>query len=180
MASGGEVSYVPGMNAICGILLLEVNEIDSVAIVLALRERHCPLYLHRTLDAVHVACDLIDEVLGEVDSQLASHLDKCKLQAKIYAFPWVLSLGTCFPPLSEAIKLLDFLFVQGVHAIVLCAAARVQQSRSLLLGSDKPMPVLQRLPPIDAKELIKSARQIYEQIKDSGLRERLESHPYLG
>lgn len=175
--TGEGVVYVQGMNAICGVLLLELNELDAVAVLLALVERHCPFYLNKTIDAVHVACGLIDETVAAADPELAQHLCAHALSARIYAFPWVLSLGTCFPPLSQAVALLDFLFTQGVHGIVACAAARVCSMRTPLLASQRPMQVLQQLPPMKAADVVAQAGEITERL-EWGLLERIRTHPY--
>jgi len=152
------VVYVQGMNAICGIVLLELNEIDATALLLALLEKHCPLYLNSTLDSVYIGCMLVDQVLHIVDVDLFKFLSKFKLSGQIYCFPWLLSLGSCWSPHSEAVKLFDFLFAkvfqlielrgstvgklqltacQGVHWIVMCSVARVVSLRADLFASDR-------------------------------------------
>lgn len=192
------------MNAICGIVLLELNEIDATALLLgydsqqiisithlflALLEKHCPLYLNSTLDSVYIGCmvlvlslstssdqmgQLVDQVLHIVDVDLFKFLSKFKLSGQIYCFPcachpapcqtcWhgsagLLSLGSCWSPHSEAVKLFDFLFAkvfqlielrgstvgklqltacQGVHWIVMCSVARVVSLRADLFASDR-------------------------------------------
>ena len=137
----GEVVYVQGMNAICGLLLTVMNELDAFAALAALAQRHCPLYMCKCLDGVQAACRLVDEALAHYDPPLAAHLHAKGLRAHIYAFPWVLSLGTSLPPLSEAARIFDYLLASGVHSIVCIAVARLRHIRDALLLSSRPMQV---------------------------------------
>jgi hypothetical protein len=89
-------------------------------------------------------CTLLDRALAELDPPLAAHLAGAGLSAKIFAFPWVLTLGACFPPAAEAARALDFLLGEGLHHIVLLAAARVLALRSELLATARPMQVRPR------------------------------------
>lgn len=77
------------------------------------------------LDGVHAGCALVDRVLSMVDPVLFNYLESKFLTANIYAFPLVMSLHACVPPLEEAVKLWDAVFSFGVHLEVLVCVAQV-------------------------------------------------------
>lgn len=77
------------------------------------------------LDGVHAGCALVDRVLSVVDPVLFNYLESKFLTANIYAFPLVMSLHACVPPLEEAVKLWDAVFSFGVHLEVLVCVAQV-------------------------------------------------------
>merc|ERR1719183_657157 len=152
------------MNAVAGVLLLECNEFDAASLLLRLRLRHSPLYFAPTLDGVHVACSLVTECLHMVDAELAVFLEGKCLSARIFALPWVLSLGSALAPTSEATKLFDFLFLHGVHWMVPCNAALVVSLRTQLLASQRPWEVFKKLPPLNAGQVTQGAQHVWEQL----------------
>lgn len=82
-------------------------------------------YVAANLDGVHAGCALVDRVLSVVDPVLFNYLESKFLTANIYAFPLVMSLHACVPPLEEAVKLWDAVFSFGVHLEVLVCVAQV-------------------------------------------------------
>lgn len=82
-------------------------------------------YVAANLDGVHAGCALVDRVLSTVDPVLFNYLESKFLTANIYAFPLVMSLHACIPPLEEAVKLWDAVFSFGVHLEVLICVAQV-------------------------------------------------------
>lgn len=85
------------------------------------------------LDGVHAGCALVDRVLSVVDPVLFNYLESKFLTANIYAFPLVMSLHACVPPLEEAVKLWDAVFSFGVHLEILICVAQVRRVLLLLL-----------------------------------------------
>lgn len=83
-------------------------------------------YVAANLDGVHAGCALVDRVLSAVDPVLFNYLESKFLTANIYAFPLVMSLHACIPPLEEAVKLWDAVFSFGVHLEVLVCVAQVR------------------------------------------------------
>lgn len=86
---------------------------------------HDHRYVAANLDGVHAGCALVDRVLSMVDPVLFNYLESKFLTANIYAFPLVMSLHACVPPLEEAVKLWDAVFSFGVHLEVLVCVAQV-------------------------------------------------------
>lgn len=141
---------------------------------------------------------LFDECLRVVDPDLARFLIANKADAKIYAFPLLLTMCSCVPPLDEVLKLWDFLIAFGFHLAVLCTLAQYILIRDKIIASPKydphvplcvspdlpipsrvssPMKVLQQLPPLRSQLVIALAVRLIK-LLPSELYERLVRHPY--
>ena len=127
---------------------------------------------------MHVACELVDECVRAGDVELSAYLTSRALSARIYALPWVLSFGSVIPPWSEAVKVFDFLFCNGLYWIVPWCAALVFSVRAQLVASPRPWEVLKRLPPLDATVVARGARRVWETLS-TDLQTRIIKHPYL-
>lgn len=68
----------------------------------------------------------MDRALSVVDPALFNYLESKFVTANIYAFPLLMSLHACVPPLEETIKLWDAVFSFGVHLEVLICVAQVR------------------------------------------------------
>lgn len=101
--------------------------------VRAYTHTHTHRYVAANLDGVHAGCALVDRVLSAVDPVLFNYLESKFLTANIYAFPLVMSLHACIPPLEEAVKLWDAVFSFGVHLEVLVCVAQVRCSLSFFI-----------------------------------------------
>jgi cell cycle arrest protein BUB2 len=89
------------------------------------------------MTGVHHGLELVDKVLAIVDVKLHLHLVSKGLSAKIYAFPSVLTLCACTPPLPEVLRLWDFLFAYGPHLNIVCIVAQLVMMRADLLKSPR-------------------------------------------
>lgn len=83
------------------------------------------------------------------------NIDSKFLKAEIYAFPSVLTLCACTPPLKSVLKLWDFLFAYGTHMNILFVVAQLIINRSQLLNSSQPMKILRNFPQLEDSEIIK-------------------------
>ncbi|KAK3077436.1 hypothetical protein LTS18_010268, partial [Coniosporium uncinatum] len=101
----------------------------------ALITTHVPSYVTPSMSGVHAALRLVDEVLEICDPKLYAYLYSKGLNAEIYGFASVLTLGACTPPLTEVLKLWDFLFAWGVGLNVLCIVAQLVLIRDQLLNA---------------------------------------------
>ena len=119
------------------------------------------------MSGVHAGLDLIDRILAHREPHLASFLlDTHKLPAKIYAFPSVLTLCACTPPLPEVLKLWDFLFAFGVHLNVVCVVAQLILMKQKLYESSSPGKLLRSFPQLDAKAIIALTLVIVRNLPD--------------
>lgn len=102
---------------------------ESIAMIflgmVSLRPSVTSRYVAANLDGVHAGCALVDRALSAVDQTLFNYLESKFLSAQLYAFPLVMSLHACIPPLEEVVKLWDSMFSFGVHLEVLICVAQV-------------------------------------------------------
>lgn len=113
------------------------SEAEAFVAFHALLARECPGYIRGAMDGVHRGLALVDKVLGVVDPKLGGYLTSRGLKAEIYAFPSVLTLSACTPPLPEVLRLWDFLFAYGPHLNILCIVAQLHLMRDKILKSQR-------------------------------------------
>ncbi|KAH7104240.1 bub2 protein [Auriculariales sp. MPI-PUGE-AT-0066] len=173
-----DFTYVQGMNVLAAPFLYSMpSEIEAFYCFSRFIEHCCPLYVQPTLEGVHRGLKLLDRCLKIVDPDLFAYLRSKKLAAEIYAFPSVLTFCACTPPLSEVLKLWDFLLAYGVHLNVLCVIAQLLLMRDELMDSPSPMKLLRVLPPLDAQPIIAIAVTLVRDLP-AELYDELVRHPY--
>ncbi|TQS31479.1 hypothetical protein Golomagni_08239, partial [Golovinomyces magnicellulatus] len=149
-------TYVQGMNVLAAPFLYAArSEAEAFVLFYSLLTKECPAYIRGAMDGVHRGLGLVDKVLAIVDPKLSMYLTAKGLSAEIYAFPSVLTLCACTPPLPEVLKLWDFLFAYGPHLNILCIVAQLTIMRSQILQSPSPNKVLRSFPQLNA-DLIKT------------------------
>ncbi|POR36378.1 Cell division control protein 16 [Tolypocladium paradoxum] len=149
-------TYVQGMNVLAAPFLYAArSEAEAFVAFYSLLTRECPAYIRGAMDGVHRGLALVDKVLAIVDPKLSMYLTAKGLSAEIYAFPSVLTLCACTPPLPEVLRLWDFLFAYGPHLNIVCIVAQLTIMRSQILQSPSPNKVLRSFPQLNA-DLVKS------------------------
>lgn len=137
--AGGDasaVSYVQGMNVLAAPFLYAArSEAQAFTAFDTFITRECPGYVRGSMEGVHKGLALVDQILEIVDPKLASHLASKGMKAEIYAFPSVLTLCACTPPLPDVLQLWDFLFAYGAHLNLLCIVSQLVLIRDSLLNS---------------------------------------------
>ncbi|KAK5109776.1 hypothetical protein LTR62_006508 [Meristemomyces frigidus] len=137
----GSVGYVQGMNVLAAPFLYAArSEVEAFAAFERFITCECPGYVRGSMEGVHKGLALVDQILALVDPKLSSHLLGKGMKAEIYAFPSVLTLCACTPPLPEVLLLWDFLFAYGPHLNLLCIVAQLVLVRDTLLNSSSPKP----------------------------------------
>lgn len=156
-APGNNIGYVQGMNVLLAPIAFTFykSEPQAFAMLHNLITQQIPLYITPNLDGVHTGLSLVDIVLKIIDPVLSEFLDSKFLKAEIYAFPSVLTLCACTPPLKSLVKLWDFLFAYGTHMNILFIVAQLIINRSVLLKSAQPMKELRSFPNLEEKNIIK-------------------------
>lgn len=130
--------YVQGMNVLCAPFLYAArSEVEAFALFHYFVTRECPGYIRGAMDGVHKGLRLVDRCLEIVEPKLAAYLFSKGMQAELYAFPSVLTLCACTPPLPEVLHLWDFLFAYGPHLNILCIVAQLIRMRDTLLESPR-------------------------------------------
>ncbi|PAV16851.1 bub2 [Pyrrhoderma noxium] len=170
-------TYVQGMNVLAAPFLYTMpSELEAFFCFARFIEHSCPLYVQQTLEGVHRGLKLLDRCLKIVDAELYDHLRSKRLSAEIYAFPSVMTLCACTPPLDQVLQLWDFLLAFGVHLNVLCVIAQLLLMRDELMMSKSPMKLLRTFPPLEAQPVIGIAVTLVRDIP-SDLYDELARHP---
>ncbi|KAI1101107.1 TBC-domain-containing protein [Jackrogersella minutella] len=160
-------TYVQGMNVLAAPFLYAArSEVEAFAAFHTLLTKECPGYIKGAMDGVHRGLALVDKVLAIVDPKLGSHLTSKGLSAEIYAFPSVLTLCACTPPLPEVLRHWDFLFAYGPHLNILCIVAQLIMMRNELLTSFNPNKLLRSFPALRAEMIKRTALAIIKMIPD--------------
>ncbi|OXV09503.1 hypothetical protein Egran_02740 [Elaphomyces granulatus] len=147
--------YVQGMNVLCAPFLYAArSEVEAFALFHYFITRECPSYIRGAMVGVHKGLNLVDRCLEIVEPKLANYLFSKGMHAKLYAFPSVLTLCACTPPLPEVLHLWDFLFAYGPHLNILCIVAQLIRMRDAILESPSPTKVLRSFLPLNAKDII--------------------------
>lgn len=133
--------YVQGMNVLAAPFLYAArSEAEAFVAFYRFITTECPGYVRGAMDGVHKGLALVDKVLSIVDPKLSMYLIGKGMQAELYAFPSVLTLCACTPPLPEVLRLWDFLFAYGAHMNILCIVAQLVILRNSILTSPRYVP----------------------------------------
>ncbi|KAG8170194.1 hypothetical protein KVR01_000939 [Diaporthe batatas] len=147
-------TYVQGMNVLAAPFLYAArSEAEAFVAFHQLLTRECPGYIRGAMDGVHRGLKLVDKVLGIVDAKLSMFLTSKGMQAELYAFPSVMTLCACTPPLPEVLRLWDFLFAYGPHLNIVCIAAQLVIHRDELMASPNPSHFLRTFPALNAEKV---------------------------
>lgn len=173
-----DFTYVQGMNVLAAPFLYTMpSELEAFFCFANFIEECCPLYVQPTLEGVHRGLKLLDRCLRIVDPELFAYLRSKNLSAELYAFPSVLTLCACTPPLDQVLKLWDFLLAFGVHLNVLCVIAQLLLIRDEVMNSSSPMRILRTFPSIEALPVIGIAVTLVRDLPPE-LYDELVRHPY--
>ncbi|KAF8461956.1 TBC-domain-containing protein [Russula ochroleuca] len=171
-------TYVQGMNVLAAPFLYTMpSELEAFFCFAKFIEESCPLYVQPTLEGVHRGLRLLDRCLKIVDPELFNYLRSKNLSAELYAFPSVLTLCACTPPLDQVLRLWDFLLAFGVHLNVLCVIAQLLLIRDDVMSSSSPMRLLRTFPPLEASPVIGIAVTLVRDLPTE-LYDELVRHPY--
>ncbi|KAJ5139506.1 hypothetical protein N7448_002914 [Penicillium atrosanguineum] len=164
---GDTAIYVQGMNVLCAPFLYAArSEVEAFALFHHFVTVECPGYVRSTMDGVHRGLRLVDRCLEIVEPKLAAYLFSKGMHAELYAFPSVLTLCACTPPLPEVLHLWDFLFAYGPHLNILCIVAQLIRMRDEILESPSPNKLLRSFPPLQAKDIIALTVLLVRKIPD--------------
>ncbi|PQM43922.1 hypothetical protein VE01_10818 [Pseudogymnoascus verrucosus] len=160
-------TYVQGMNVLAAPFLYAARS-ESEAFVAFHRfiTHEVPGYVRGAMSGVHKGLALVDKVLSIVDPKLSLYLIGKGMHAELYAFPSVLTLCACTPPLPEVLRLWDFLFAYGAHLNILCIVAQLVMLRNSILSSPSPTKILRSFPPLQAETIKELTLTLIKKIPD--------------
>ncbi|KAK4136775.1 TBC-domain-containing protein [Trichocladium antarcticum] len=160
-------TYVQGMNVLAAPFLYAArSEAEAFIAFHQLLTKELPGYIRGAMDGVHKGLALVDKVLAIVDPRLSLYLLSKNLTAEIYAFPSVLTLCACTPPLPEVLRLWDFLFAYGPHLNILCIVAQLVMIRTKIMDSPSPNKLLRSFPALQADQIKRTTLAIIKMIPD--------------
>ncbi|KAF9432580.1 hypothetical protein BGZ76_010594 [Entomortierella beljakovae] len=175
--TGVSFTYVQGMNVLVAPFLYTMSEMEAFYSYSNLIKYCCPLYVQPTLQGVHCGIKLLEKCLSQIDNDLYSNLKSKRLTAELYAFPSVLTICACTPPLQEAMQLWDFLLAWGIHLNIICIIAQLHLIRDELMNHSSPMKLLRKFPDLNADKIIFHTMRMVKLLPDE-LYDQLVRHPY--
>jgi cell cycle arrest protein BUB2 len=161
-------SYVQGMNVLAApFLYVMPSELEAFQCFCKFIEDCCPTYVQPTLEGVHRGLKLLERCLQMADPALSNHLRSKQLNAELYAFPSVLTLCACTPPLRQVLQVWDYLLAFGTHLSIPCIVAQLLLIRDELMSSNQPMKLLRQFPDLDARSVVGIATTLVRDLDDS-------------
>ncbi|KAF9900821.1 hypothetical protein EC991_006880, partial [Linnemannia zychae] len=170
-------TYVQGMNVLAAPFLYTMTEMETFYSYSNFIKNCCPLYVQPTLQGVHCGIKLLEECLCKIDVELYDYLNSKRLSAALYAFPSVLTICACTPPLDQVMQLWDFLLAWGIHLNIICIIAQLYLIRDELMSHASPMKLLRIFPDLDADKVIRETIRMVKLLPDE-LYDLLVRHPY--
>ncbi|KAJ3089420.1 hypothetical protein HK102_006437 [Quaeritorhiza haematococci] len=155
----------------------KAKELDAFYTFTSFIQHSCPLYVQPALEGVHCGLKLLDKCLKVADPHLFRYLRSKKLVGKLYAFPSVMTLCACTPPLQELLMLWDFYFAYGVHLNILCIVAQLILMRDDLMNAPSPMRLLRNFPDLNTRAIIPVTLSLIPQLPED-LYDMLVRHPF--
>lgn len=116
--------YAQSMSLLAAPFLYVMPEPDAFHCFRIFLQQHAPQYVRRYAGARR-GCNLLDRCLADVDPRLHALFLRHNLNAEVYAFPSVSSLGACVPPISDTVRLWDIQLAFGAHMHILFTLARL-------------------------------------------------------
>jgi cell cycle arrest protein BUB2 len=116
--------YAQSMSLLAAPFLYVMPEPDAFHCFRVFLTSHVPQYVRRYAGARR-GCRLLDRCLADVDPPLHALFLRHKLNAEVYAFPSVSSLGACVPPISDTVRLWDVQLAFGAHMHIVFTLARL-------------------------------------------------------
>eukprot|EP00475_Leptophrys_vorax_P013125 TRINITY_DN19493_c0_g1_i2.p1 TRINITY_DN19493_c0_g1~~TRINITY_DN19493_c0_g1_i2.p1 ORF type:complete len:376 (+),score=77.81 TRINITY_DN19493_c0_g1_i2:55-1128(+) len=172
-----DCKYIQGMNALAGMFLYTMPELDAFHCFSRLITKYCPMYWVPDIWGPKAGCVLFNQVLKAVDQELYDWLKMCNCPAELFAFPLLSTMYSCAPPFLEVLKLWDFLLAFGLHLNLVCILAQVLLLKDKILATKKPYTVLglRDLPQLDAEAVIRKSISIMHLIPNT-LMEKIQLH----
>jgi hypothetical protein len=170
-------SYVQGMNWLCGIFCIIMPELDSFYAFSQVASYCVPTYLNKSLSGVNSGCELLATCLNYIDEDLHKLFSG---KNKVYFLPQLLSLFTINTPISEVLKIWDFLISHGFYLCILVLSAILVQDKTAILTmrEDKLSQYFTCIANIQAGPVIRLAYRFIKRIPRE-LHEALVKHTHV-
>lgn len=128
--------YAQSMSLLAAPFLYVMPEPDAFHCFRVFLREKVPSYVKRYTGA-RKGCSLLDQCLISTHPALHDLFAAHGLNAEVYAFPSVSSLGACVQPMSDTVRLWDIQLAFGVHMHILFTLARLLLSSANILETAK-------------------------------------------
>lgn len=128
--------YAQSMSLLAAPFLYVMPEPDAFHCFRVFLQEKVPSYVQRYAGARY-GCNLLDQCLRVTHPVLHKLFESHDLNAEVYAFPSISSLGACVQPMSDTVRLWDIQLGFGAHMHVLFTLARLLLSSNSILDSSK-------------------------------------------
>lgn len=173
--------YAQSMSLLAAPFLYVMPEPDAFHCFRVFLQDKVPSYVKRYSGA-RQGCELLDKCLLATHPALYQLFADHGLNAEVYAFPSISSLGACVQPMSDTVRLWDIQLAFGVHMHILFTLARLLlSSGSILEAAEKTSAAplitreLEQGLGIDAETVLAKAVPLASQL-DPELYSQLVSH----
>ncbi|KAL6928794.1 hypothetical protein ACO0SA_002123 [Hanseniaspora valbyensis] len=146
--------YIQGMNVILA-PILTMTDIEPIAyaifdkLMLKLNNYYNESL---SLDRIHNGCKLVETVLSKIDPKLYKKFNKLSYPLHLLVVPSIMTLSGNAEPVTEVLKMWDFIIAYGVHLNVLFIVAQLVIVRDTILkinSEEELFNYLRKMPKID-------------------------------
>lgn len=146
--------YIQGMNVILA-PILTMTDIEPIAyaifdkLMLKLNNYYNESL---SLDRIHNGCKLVETVLSKIDPKLYKKFNKLSYPLHLLVVPSIMTLSGNAEPVTEVLKMWDFIIAYGVHLNVLFIVAQLVIVRDTILkinSEEELFNYLRKMPKLD-------------------------------
>jgi hypothetical protein len=128
------VNYCQSFNFIVGLLLLHVSEEEAFWLFVSVIEDYLPQNFYSpNLKGVLVDASLLDELIYQNHSKLASHFKKLGFEVSTFTMAFLLKLYSADFPVETTLRIWDAMFLHGGTILFKVALALLKMNESALL-----------------------------------------------
>ncbi|TPP57226.1 Ecotropic viral integration site, partial [Fasciola gigantica] len=132
-----EVGYCQGSGFIVGLLLMQLPELDSFAVLVQLMNDYRLREMYKpSMVELGVCMYQLERLLAEHLPDLYTHFVTHSFAPSLYASAWFLTLFSTILPIPMATRVMDMYIVEGVYFIFRMALAILKFSAEKLLTAD--------------------------------------------
>lgn len=173
-----KIEYCQGMNVYAGVFLYVMPELDAFNMFSIFCTEYIPMYWKSNHIGVEAGCAIMDSIVEKIDPAIHNHFKQCNppLKAILHSFHAIKTMCASTPPLTEVVRLWDFILAMGPYVSILCVIAQVLAMRQRILKSDYPKDILdyRRWPLLRSKYIIAVVMAILPLVPTNMLQHLLE------
>ncbi|OBA24922.1 hypothetical protein HANVADRAFT_54225 [Hanseniaspora valbyensis NRRL Y-1626] len=146
--------YIQGMNVILA-PILTMTDIEPIAYAIfdkSMLKLNNYYNESLSLDRIHNGCKLVETVLSKIDPKLYKKFNKLSYPLHLLVVPSIMTLSGNAEPVTEVLKMWDFIIAYGVHLNVLFIVAQLVIVRDTILkinSEEELFNYLRKMPKLD-------------------------------